>query len=324
MQLCTAAYGRSCGNQQRATVHAASKANYSTSGGDTSGGEPSGETRSARSCSTHTFSTSRSHFLKSGTETTSESDLCRARPRREPLEPQVRRRHPSHQRLTQSHDHRARRRRTSTTAHGVQLHPTKQKSSPTRHQKPQNQLGSSSRDERRDPSTRMGNQRPRPTHHQQARSPSRVRPPHHMRVGNSHEPQAGVDFTAIPTERQTPALRLHGGGTINVPQLRTPRTSTKSPTTLHTAQTTNLRKTRPRTAHKTPTSKKKATTTPTATPLSAVYHKTNWKTNRSQGVTTQCAHATKQKTCGLQMESCGGSSDRAGYSPTNLVELRSD
>ena len=31
-----------------------------------------------------------------------------------------------------------------------------------------------------------------------------------MLVGNVHEPQAGVDITKIPTERQTQALRRHG------------------------------------------------------------------------------------------------------------------
>ena len=39
------------------------------------------------------------------------------------------------------------------------------------------------------------------------RSPSRVRPPHQLRVGNIHEPQTGVDITGVLTERQTQALR---------------------------------------------------------------------------------------------------------------------
>ena len=30
-----------------------------------------------------------------------------------------------------------------------------------------------------------------------------------MRVGNLHDPQAGVDVTKIPTERQTQSLRRH-------------------------------------------------------------------------------------------------------------------
>ena len=34
-----------------------------------------------------------------------------------------------------------------------------------------------------------------------------------MRVDNIHEPQAGVDVTRVPTERQTQALRRHGDST---------------------------------------------------------------------------------------------------------------
>ena len=52
---------------------------------------------------------------------------------------------------------------------------------------------------------------------------------------------------------------------LHVLQLRTPRTSTKSPTTNHTTQIQG--KTRPRSTHMTPTSKRKATKTPTATLL---------------------------------------------------------
>ena len=95
-----------------------------------------------------------------------------------------------------------------------------------------------------------------------------------MRVGNFHEPQTGLDVTRIPTERQTQTLRRHsdtipslrfryvddgGGDEKEAPdnttsddeddhtdekkipnvffQLRSPRTSTKSPTTTHTTPT---------------------------------------------------------------------------------------
>ena len=62
------------------------------------------------------------------------------------------------------------------------------------------------------------------------RSPSRAPPPHQMRVGNIHEPEAGVDVTEIPTERQytrflddsdtvTPSL-LHESGTCTMTDFR--------------------------------------------------------------------------------------------------------
>ena len=45
------------------------------------------------------------------------------------------------------------------------------------------------------------------THHLQKRRTGRVRTPLQMRVGNIHEPQAGIDVTKVLTARQTQPLR---------------------------------------------------------------------------------------------------------------------
>ena len=79
--------------------------------------------------------------------------------------------------------------------------PRERKSSPTRHQH---------KDEHRGSTARRENQILRTAHLLQSCSRSRVRPPHQMRVGNIHEPQAEINVNQIPTERQIQALRRHG------------------------------------------------------------------------------------------------------------------
>ena len=162
------------------------------------------------------------------------------------------------------------------------------------------------RDEHRDPSARSGNQMLWSTHHLEKRSPSRVGPPHHVCVGNFHQPQAGVDVTNTPAERQTGTLRRHGDPMTplrirNVDddgryeeeapdnattddeddhtnkQRRMPRASTTTPSN-PTTPTTNQWTTRLSTKTKTSTSTKKAATTQTVTLASEKSQKTIQKT----------------------------------------------
>ena len=101
---------------------------------------------------------------------------------------------------------------TATTARGLYLHSTKPKfvSNTTSKPRKSNTVEVRGMDIEILP-PEVENQIPWPTHHVRKRCPSRVRPPHQMRVDNIHEPQAGVDITKIPTESQTQALRRHGG-----------------------------------------------------------------------------------------------------------------
>ena len=102
-----------------------------------------------------------------------------------------RRRHSSHQRLTQTHDHRARRphklhnhTRTATT--------TQEKPFPTRHPK---------REKTNTVAVQGMSVEILPTHHLQKRIPCRVPTLHQRCVCKHHEPQTGVDVTERPTEK---------------------------------------------------------------------------------------------------------------------------
>ena len=108
-----------------------SKANNSTSSG-----EPSRETRSARSCRNRVHNTSLNHSLRSGADTTAESDTSNTIVMRELLHFQACRRHSSHQRLTQHTTTMLDDLTTATTDHDHNCTPRKQKASPTRRQTP--------------------------------------------------------------------------------------------------------------------------------------------------------------------------------------------
>ena len=70
--------------------------------------EPSRATRSARSGPTRSCNTSWDHQQESGRDITTESNLPNTTPTRT-LQPQICRRHSSHLRVTEAHDHHARR-----------------------------------------------------------------------------------------------------------------------------------------------------------------------------------------------------------------------
>ena len=153
----------------------------------------------------------------------------------------------------------------------------------------------------------------RPIHHLQKRSPSRARTPQQLRVGNVHEPQAGVDVTNVPIERQTHALRRHGD-TITPLRYRhvdddgrdeEEDTSDAAATddeddhtdekeirlvsrsrTRRERRRASPRSTRLNPTPKTPTSKKKAATTQRATPPSTKFQMTSQKSNWNHGSTT--------------------------------------
>ena len=212
---------------------------------------------------------------------------------------------------------------TDTRAHGLQLHSTKTKIISKTTSKTQNkQHSGSSRDEHRDLTAKRENQIPRLLHHPQKRIPSRVRPPHLMRVGNIHKTQTGVDVIKIHTEKKTQALRRHGDtitplrfrymdddgrdeeetpdntttddeddhtDSENIRKMsrsRTPRTSTQSPTADPTTPTASRTTTRLRPTPKTSPSTKTAATTQTATPPPTTCQTANNKTNWSHGSAT--------------------------------------
>ena len=151
------------------------------------------------------------------------------------------------------------------------------------------------------------------TRHFQKRRKSRVWTPHHMRVGNMHEPQTGGDVTKVATEGKTQTLRrLYASGRwtmteemktklqttqrrwgwsyrhrdkqVKVGQLRMPGASTSPPTSNPTTPTANRWTTRLSTTTKTSTSTKKEATTQTATLAATKSKKTIQK--RSRGSTT--------------------------------------
>ena len=198
---------------------------------------------------------------------------------------------------------------------GLQRHPAKTQIISNTTSTARNKHGCSVRDKHRDPATRRRNQIHWSTHLPR-RSPSRGRPPHQLRVGNLHEPHAGVDTTKIPSETQSETLRRNGGAISHLrfrdmvddkgdeeetpdnkttndvddqadkENIKTPHTSTKSPTTNHTTHEVNWGRTRLRPTRKIPTNKKSAAKTPTATPPSTTNRKKIKKLNWSHGLTT--------------------------------------
>ena len=238
---------------------------------------------------------------------------------------------------------------TDTRAHGLQLHSTKTKIISKTTSKTQNkQHSGSSRDEHRDLTAKRENQIPRLLHHPQKRIPSRVRPPHLMRVGNIHKTQTGVDVIKIHTEKQTQALRRHGD-TITplrfrymdddgrdeeetpdntttddeddhtdsekigkMSRSRTPRTSTKSPpadpTTPDSEPDDDTTEANSQDLTEHEDGSHDADSNPPTTTCQTANKKTNW----SHGSTTKCEQLTKQTTYSQQEGERRGSSGR-GY-----------